>query len=166
MGPLEGCECVTSYAHTGGSGLLPLQPQVRARFFIWGSPTGRSSFQVLFSQLVQNLGVREMTTPERLPGGCYQRGGCFQDSSPAHTHPQQLEDSRQAGGRQGGPLPDLSQKPGCEGHAERHADVWLPQSCRLIDSGSCGAPSNVSQETRAQTAWHPGHCGSKCHRPQ
>lgn len=131
VGPLEGCECVTSYAHTGGSGLLPLQAQVRARFFIWGSPTGRSSFQVLFSQLVQNLGVREMTTPERLPGGCYQRGGCFQDSSPAHTHPQQLEDSRQAGGRQGGPLPDLSQKPGCEGHAERHADVSLPQSCRL-----------------------------------
>ena len=40
------------------------------------------------------LGMKEMTTPETLPGGYYQREGCFQDSSPAHTHPRQLEDSR------------------------------------------------------------------------
>lgn len=39
----------------------------------------------------------------------------LQDSSPAHTHPQQLEDSRQAGGAGKGTLPDLSQKPACEG---------------------------------------------------
>lgn len=94
MGALEGCEYVTSSAHRGGSSLLPLQAQVWARFSTQGSPTIRSSFQVLFPQLVQNLGMKEMTTPETLPGGYYQRGGCFQDSSPAHTHPQQLEDSR------------------------------------------------------------------------
>ena len=73
---------------------MPLQAWGRARFFTRGSPTIRSSFQVLFPQLVQNLGMKEMTTPETLPGGYYQREGCFQDSSPAHTHPRQLEDSR------------------------------------------------------------------------
>ena len=95
--------------HSGsGSSLVPLQARVQARFFTRGSPVGRSSFQVLLPQLVQNLGVREMTTPEILPGGYYQRGGCFQDNSPAHTHPRQLEDSRQARGRQGGPWLDQS----------------------------------------------------------
>lgn len=69
--------------------------------------------------------------PETLPGGCYQRGGCFQDSSPAHTHPQQLEDSRQAGGRQGDSARPLSEACG-EGHAERHQQIVpLPHSCRL-----------------------------------
>lgn len=87
VGALEGCESVTSSAHRGSSSMMPLQPQVPVRFFTVGSPATKPFFQVLFPQLVQNLDMSVMTTPQKLPGGYYQRRGCLQDSTPAHMTP-------------------------------------------------------------------------------
>lgn len=74
-GTLKSCEPVTSSVW-GSSSMMPL-PQVPARFFTLGSRTTRPFFEVLFDcyylpQLVQNLGMRVVTTPQK-SGDFYQR---------------------------------------------------------------------------------------------